>query len=512
MRALLGARLPNQERLRGRPTHATAPMVDGVLIALALLNAYIVALFLLHQRGKLRGPTLELMGPLLLWRTEHGKRLIDQLSRPRRFWKAFGDVGVVLALLAGAAMLVLMVWNLSVLLTRRDILVNAQTSPEYLLVLPGINPLIPLWYGILSLAVALVVHEGAHGILARAHDIKVKSLGLLLLVIPIGAFVEPDDEELERASTRVKNRVFAAGVMTNLVVAFVCAAAFSAAWGSVEPARDGLAVSSVIPGQAADQAGLAPGFIITALDGQPIRTAEDFNTTMAAKRAGDTLAIQGWFHGEARETTAQLSDKYAYYARADPANNNETFRGKAFLGVTTFPMAFAKFVRDVSANPLAFGTTGLGLYLLFPFPVVGGVGLSPLPPAFEPLFAQVGAAAAIPAPVFWVLVNSLYWIFWLNLMVGTFNALPLGFLDGGQMFRASVRGILRRRFGVAREQLVVERAFGGKAVIVRGSDSATQAKVERIDAMVRKTMLVTGLAILFLILVPIVGPYLARAF
>ena len=41
--------------------------------------------------------------------------------------------------------------------------------------------LIPIWYGILGLAVAMLFHEFAHGILTRVADTKVKSLGLLYL-------------------------------------------------------------------------------------------------------------------------------------------------------------------------------------------------------------------------------------------------------------------------------------------------------------------------------------------
>lgn len=208
-------------------------MVDGLLVALALLNAYIIALFLLHRRGKLQGPLLEAMGPMLLVRTEKGKRLIDAISRPRRFWRAYGDLGVGLAIVSGILMFVVLLSQLLILATRPDVLSQAAVGPEFLLVLPGINPLIPLWYGLLGLIVALVVHEGAHGVLARAHDIKVRSLGLLVLVVPIGAFVEPDDEELERAPTRTKNRVFAAGIMTNLTVAVVAAALFSGAFWEI---------------------------------------------------------------------------------------------------------------------------------------------------------------------------------------------------------------------------------------------------------------------------------------
>ena len=52
--------------------------------------------------------------------------------------------------------------------------------------LPGLNPVIPLWYGILALVIAMVVHEFSHGILSRVANVKVKALGLLMFFFPVG--------------------------------------------------------------------------------------------------------------------------------------------------------------------------------------------------------------------------------------------------------------------------------------------------------------------------------------
>jgi membrane-associated protease RseP (regulator of RpoE activity) len=169
-------------------------------------------------------------------------------------------------------------------------------------------------------------------------------------------------------------------------------------------------------------------------------------------------------------------------------------------------MGILQFARDVNAAPLSHGGTGFAFYISEPFPAFGGAGFSPLPPAFEQLYVIQGPLAAVPPWAFWVVTNSLYWIFWLNLMVGTFNALPAGPLDGGQMFKATLRGVLRRRFGVSRDELVVEKLVDGRQVVVRGRDSATQRKVERVEALVRSTTWGVGLVILGLILAPIVGP------
>lgn len=82
--------------------------------------------------------------------------------------------------------------------------------------LPGIN--LPFVEGVLALAVVLVVHEGAHAVLSRIAKIKVLSSGLVFFgIIPIGAFVEPDEKELERSEIGKQSRVLIAGSTSNLI-------------------------------------------------------------------------------------------------------------------------------------------------------------------------------------------------------------------------------------------------------------------------------------------------------
>ena len=69
--------------------------------------------------------------------------------------------------------------------------VTRELNPASYLLLPGINPILPFLYGWLAIVCAVVIHEGAHGIIARNRGLNVKSSGLLFfLIIPIGAFVD----------------------------------------------------------------------------------------------------------------------------------------------------------------------------------------------------------------------------------------------------------------------------------------------------------------------------------
>ena len=98
----------------------------------------------------------------------------------------------------------------------------APPSASELVAVPGINPVIPLGWGVVAFVVSLVIHEFGHGLLARGHGMRVRSFGLLQLgPLPLGAFAEPQSDELMRAPRRERLRMFAAGPATNLFAAFI---------------------------------------------------------------------------------------------------------------------------------------------------------------------------------------------------------------------------------------------------------------------------------------------------
>ncbi|MFC6729008.1 site-2 protease family protein, partial [Natronoarchaeum mannanilyticum] len=205
-------------------------MVSLVWIAAGVLG-YWVLLQLLADRGWLPD-YVGLQGPITTLHTQRGKILLNRLARYKRFWRAWSNlgVGVALVVMVGSFVMLILV-GITAVMSPQPTAVN---QPRNVLVIPGVNDFLPLSMApeiLFGLLVALVVHEGGHGLLCRVEDIEISSMGLATLsVIPIGAFVEPDEESQRAASRGGKTRMFAAGVTNNFAITLV---AFALLFGPV---------------------------------------------------------------------------------------------------------------------------------------------------------------------------------------------------------------------------------------------------------------------------------------
>jgi membrane-associated protease RseP (regulator of RpoE activity) len=93
------------------------------------------------------------------------------------------------------------------------------------------------------------------------------------------------------------------------------------------------------------------------------------------------------------------------------------------------------------------------LLTFYSLPLLGYfAGYNPIVSPFADTYKLTGPIGILPLPVFWVIVNAIYWIFWLNLAVSLFNVLPMVPLDGGFLFNDIVRaGIIKIKKEVTEE-------------------------------------------------------------
>ncbi len=99
--------------------------------------------------------------------------------------------------------------------------IGKKPCPGVAPVIPGVQipnvPFVPPLYVWGVFLVILVIHEFSHGAMIRRANAKIKSVGLLLAgILPIGAFVEPNDEEINSKLERQQMRIFAMGPAANL--------------------------------------------------------------------------------------------------------------------------------------------------------------------------------------------------------------------------------------------------------------------------------------------------------
>ena len=294
-----------------------------VLVGLAGYSAVALAL---SRRGLLPS-SVRLQGPFTTVHTKRGRAFIDWIATPKRFWRAWTNLGVGAALVIMAGMfLFLLLQGIAILQSPPP--ASSVNQPQNFLVVPGVNDFLPLSVApeiIFGLLVGLVVHEGGHGILCRVEGIEIESMGVFLrAIIPLGAFVEPDEESQREASRGGKTRMFAAGVTNNFAVTIV---AFALLFGPIIASigvAPGLAVADTYGGSPAATAGIGPSDRITAVGDVPV----DNETTLdAALLESDdrtvTVALDGGASAadrEARTTEVERSVVVVDSVPGNPAN------------------------------------------------------------------------------------------------------------------------------------------------------------------------------------------------
>src|SRR3989344_4963093 len=195
------------------------------LVFLVLFTLAVV-IFLYKKRRN-----LQRQGLLYLYRTRVGIKFIDWTSlKFPRLLKGMQYVVVFFGY-------VLMIGMVYLLINFSYTYITSPVAAEALKV-PVIVPLIPylpeifnldflppfyFTYWIVILAIAAIPHEFAHGIFARAHKIKILSTGFGFLGPFLAAFVEPDENTMNKRDKFPQMAILASGTFANIVFTVIFA-------------------------------------------------------------------------------------------------------------------------------------------------------------------------------------------------------------------------------------------------------------------------------------------------
>ena len=205
------------------------------------------------------------------------------LGRTRRGVRVFADVSVV----AGFLMMGFAFWFLFSNIL--NFFVQPTEFAELTVLIPGVTltSASAIMYFLLSIPIVLVVHEGAHGIVATLEKIKIKTGGFAIFIAMFAGFVEPDEEEFDNAKKISRLRVIGAGATSNVIFAFGLGLILLTnpmfamilpepllGWFYESP--EGVLVLSLIEGGGAEKAGMKENDIITNIGDVRIISPMDF--------------------------------------------------------------------------------------------------------------------------------------------------------------------------------------------------------------------------------------------
>jgi len=363
---------------------------------------------------------IEFSFPMLTVRTRMFSRIFDRLGSLRASRLLSWIALVIVPVVAGIGLYLVCTSLFTLLWTPLARDVTRELGPLAYLLLPGINPIFPLLYGWLAIVCAIVVHEGAHGIIARNRGFNVKSSGLLFfLIIPIGAFVDVDEDQIAKAKPKDSLRVMAAGVAGNVVVAIVCILAVLLIVNGLTPVIDGVYISDVIEGMPAEASGLLPEDIFVSVDNVTIDSYNTLNASFAIKSPGDIVQVtvaRGENWGELFSTYVNLTES----------------EGRAVMGVTLGDLM-------TEERLTLYKTLSLETVTIYMVPPSLAPGIVPFSDSLIPFYTHsLGSQWHVYANIF-------FWLWFVNVNVAVFNALPIIPMDGGRMFNISLKSILGGR-------------------------------------------------------------------
>jgi len=260
-------------------------------------------------------------------------------------------------------------------------------------------------------------------------------------LIPLGGYAviegmvtEPGSEPVGYAKLPFwgKALILLGGVFMNLLLAWLLLGYVFYQEGVPRVVETEAQIIEVLPGSLAERAGLKPGDVVVAIDGEPLRHYTDLSRikeepgehVLTVRRGDEVITLKlVWDPAEER-----IGVRYGPRVEKVPVS---------YLEGVLYAVGFSLRLIPMMAKSFVVGIAGLFVGRP-PAELVGPVGIVGL--AGEAARRGLVALAELAATI--------------NLSLAVFNLLPIPGLDGGRLFLLVLQRLLGRRFSPEKEALI----------------------------------------------------------
>jgi membrane-associated protease RseP (regulator of RpoE activity) len=195
-------------------------------ISLLVLFVIFISIFLYKKRKNLKKE-----GIFLLYKTNHGINIINKIgNKYKKTLKVLSCICIGLGYLLMGGIIYLFGKTVWIYASRPDIVSTIKVPPimplfPYIPQIFKLTFLPPFYfiYWIIIIAIIAIPHEFAHGIFAAYNKVKIKSTGFgffpFFLPVFLVAFVEQDEESMNKSSKFSQMAILAAGTFANILTA-----------------------------------------------------------------------------------------------------------------------------------------------------------------------------------------------------------------------------------------------------------------------------------------------------
>ena len=354
----------------------------NTITALVLITAITVFVYKNRKKVKIQ----KILFPFLyivMFKSNKGLNKMDKIARKHpQTTKFLGYTGIIIGFIG------MILIGAELILNTINLFLKPETTAGIQPVLPleakGVF-FVPFIYWIITIFIVALVHEFAHGIIARTHKIPLKSTGIafVCILIPIlpAAFVEPDEETLRQRNKKEQLSVLAAGSFSNIITAAITLILIISTAPLLGAAfqEQGIKITEITKDSPASKAGIQQNENIMFLGNKRVNTTKEFMQKLTQLKPGQEIKLK--------------TEENAYKIKlgAHPKN-----KSKAYIGIK-------------------------------------------LEQQIKPKKEFVKKYGSLTPNIIKSSYSLISWIFLLNLGIGLFNLLPIIPLDGGRMLKTVLK-------------------------------------------------------------------------